>query len=487
MARIVRFWLPIVALIVINCFTQQTYVDRSRAVRPGSFSELPFVSSGHGLSFLDAHKSDWPDTVFTDTILQNSAHIQSYYVNPSRIIFLSNDIYGGFASAKRFCAVAPCDFVAPPELFERIDRERAARARFFRALFFDFSRATFRPLWARFVYDDRASDKQLRPGSQIIEPLHESVLNRWPIRSYSATSLFSVKSLLTSQDHLVFVPSSLGTSLTMGPLESDPFYAGETFAGIGRYALLRVLAPTPHPRFELFVSGTPRRAWGRFPSAVIVGQKRLGLPLVGRGSARVFSDVIMPQTVGGMQFIGLDMGADETPLPQPKRSGLMNLYGRSVPLDNRKLTLFVRDVSLIDDQKYRLLSAPRAISHFPEDLANPNLEFSGIYEDGWASEQSYFVLQSNSKTTALRLRGMLPLINDSKYSARVCVSLDRVGLGCQTVHLGDVDLKYLLAIGVGKHEIRISFDQYQVLPGGDDRPIGMKLNFVGFESTTPRP
>jgi hypothetical protein len=486
---LLRFWLPLVVLGALNLATQQFYVDRSRGVRAGSFAEVPFASNGHALSFFRARRGRWADTVLTDEFNRSAAHIQSYYVNPSRILFLANDHYGSFGSSKVYCAIAPCVFAAPRQLFESTDRRIGARERFFRALAFQFSPASSGGRVDHFYYDDRARDDRLSAGSQIVESLRGSVVNRWA--DDASTGVYGVRTMAQSANRLVFVPGSLGTAVTAGtqgsatlfPLEADPFFRGVAFSAVGRYLLFRVLAPSAHPRLELSLSTTARGAGNRLPPAVVVGGEIIKLPLVGRGSARVFSDVIAPQTVGGMQFVGLDMGVDETRLPEPPRSALMSLYGRNVPLEPRKITAFARDISLIDDREYGRLTAPQHVERFPRDLENPNLEFSGVYEDGWASERSYFVLRSSKNATTLKLRGVVPLIGDPYFSTRICIVLDRLELGCRKAQVADFDFAYPLGtLNDGNHEVRIEVDRTQSLPRGDGRPVGMKLNFVGFES-----
>jgi hypothetical protein len=483
----VRFWLPLAVLAVVNVFCQQYYVERSRAVRAGTFAQLPLVSSRHAASFYAARRGTWTDTVFTDEFNRGAAHIQGYYVNPSRIIFLASDFYDGFGPTERYCTHTTCRFAAPRQLFAATDARMAQRERFFRRLDFRFSPGTADPVADHIFYDDRARDARLGAGTQIIASLQTSVVNRRA--DAGATEMYGVGAPSQFADRLVLVPGPLGTALsaatrgevTLFPLEPDPFLRGESFSAIGRYLLFRVLAPSTHPRLEVSVSTSAMGAGNRLPPAAVVGDARIALPLVGRGSARVFSDVVVPQTVGGMRFVGLDMGADAEPLPEPPRRNLMRLYGRGVPLESRKITAFARDISLVDDREYGRLTAPQQVERFPDDLANPNLEFSGVYEDGWASEESYLMLRAATNSPTLRVRGVVPLIDDPYFSARACVLLDRLELGCRKVHVAPFDFAYPLGtLNGGNHEVRITFDRYQRLPGGDGRPVGMKLNFVGF-------
>ena len=43
----------------------------------------------------------------------------------------------------------------------------------------------------------------------------------------------------------------------------------------------------------------------------------------------------------------------------------------------------------MSNAEYDRLAAPSTIQSIPADLANPNLEYSGIFEDGWVGRESY--------------------------------------------------------------------------------------------------
>src|SRR5215831_155052 len=86
------------------------------------------------------------------------------------------------------------------------------------------------------------------------------------------------------------------------------------------------------------------------------------------------------------------MGVEGTRFPEPRR-GLMKLYGTDVSTDRRSLVGFLRDISLVSEEQYAAFKPPSEIAVFAynrNDLRdNPELEYSGIYEDGWVSEHSF--------------------------------------------------------------------------------------------------
>ena len=56
---------------------------------------------------------------------------------------------------------------------------------------------------------------------------------------------------------------------------------------------------------------------------------------------------------------------------------MMNLSGRDIPSDSRRIVGFARDISPISDEEYLAMKAPKAIERFRGDLKNKNLEYRG--------------------------------------------------------------------------------------------------------------
>jgi hypothetical protein len=224
---------------------------------------------------------------------------------------------------------------------------------------------------------------------------------------------------------LVFTNSTLGenfyfyhrrNAISFYQLEPDYFYPGHTFSGYGRYALFRVLGPSKQFRLEIDLSTTLRQdGTNRLPPAAVVGSRREKLPFSGRGSARVISAPITPQMIDGQPYVLLDIGEDGGVLPVP-RPGIQGLWAKNVPLDPRYLTSYVRDVSLVSEAQYRSLRAPMLLQHFPADLANPDLEYSGMYEDGWVAESSYAVLSGGPPADLVLRATVLPIAKHLEIS-----------------------------------------------------------------------
>jgi hypothetical protein len=161
----------------------------------------------------------------------------------------------------------------------------------------------------------------------------------------------------------------------------------------------------------------------QFPPASAIGSTRQQFDAVGRGAARLFSAPIQHQQLQSGQYVAIDMGEDGRRFPEV-RPGLMALYGTDVPMDRRELVGFARDISVISEDDYARLQAPSAITTFPDGLNDRNLEYSGLYEDGWTGEDAYAVLQQPPDSGVLLISGMLPLVTPNYRGSSLSVLVD---------------------------------------------------------------
>ncbi|MHB8532599.1 MAG: hypothetical protein ACYDC2_07750 [Solirubrobacteraceae bacterium] len=285
------------------------------------------------------------------------------------------------------------------------------------------------------------------------------------------------------RDLLAFTTSRLGEGfylpevrrhVSFFQLEGDPFFPGRTMVGFGRYALFRVLGPTRGERLSVELTNTLTHDGSNLlPPAAAVGASRTPLPLVGRGSARVFSAPVEPQMIGGSPYVLIDMGV-EGRLPTVSRPGLQDLYGRSVPTDPRFLTTYVRDISLLGASAYQNLKAPQAIARFPRDLGDPGLEYSGIYEDGWVGSDS-FVRLSAGPSGRLVVRGMIP----AGAGNRLEVLVNGRRMAAASARPGLLNLQVELPRSAADRRVELRFGTTIRLAAPDFRPAAAHLSFIG--------
>jgi hypothetical protein len=293
------------------------------------------------------------------------------------------------------------------------------------------------------------------------------------------------------QHLLAFTSSNLGQSfylpkgsrrnISFSQLQQDPFFPGQTMVGFGRYALFQVLGPSSGERLVIDLTETlTHNGVNRLPPAAVVGSSRLPLPLEGRGSARVFSPPLTPQVIGGTPYLLLDMGVNGR-LPTVERPGLQDLYGRSVPTDPRYLTAYVRDISLVSTVQYKNLRPPTAVSSFPAGLANPDLEYSGLYEDGWIGADGYVRLAGGAAADIV-VQGQVPA--GAGKHLELLVNGRRVA--SVAVDPGQLDVRAAVPASKVSRRVELRFARTIKLKAPDLRPAAAHLTFLGLVQGEPK-
>lgn len=307
---------------------------------------------------------------------------------------------------------------------------------------------------------------------------------------------FDVRPLADVRNRLAFVSSELGRQTCVlyiakryrnhfgfSPLEGDYFYPGATIQALGRHLLFQVVGPTERFRVVFNFSASFRVGReGRLPPAAAVGDRRVPLPLCGRGSARVVSEPVAARAIAGRGYLGLDLGERGRPY-ESVRAGLNRLWGEDLSGDLREPVGFARDISLITEEEYRALSPPALLEKFPGALAHPDLEYSGIYEDGWAGEALYAVLNRPAGPADVVLRGEVWAGGRTEGEGNeVEVLVDGRPLGRRALPPGPFELR--LPAGAnsgGRGRIELRFATVYRLPD-DDRPVSARLLRFGFEA-----
>ncbi|MGD0198495.1 MAG: hypothetical protein ABSC56_11410 [Solirubrobacteraceae bacterium] len=312
----------------------------------------------------------------------------------------------------------------------------------------------------------------------------ETVVNRtvWP-----AGSPYLVHETCSSaKNQLVFTASQLGQSyylvtnaskVAMWQTEADPYYPGKTFAGVGRYMLFRVLGPTRGMRLELDLTTTLlHNNSNELAPGFVIGRSRLTLPLVGHGSARVFSAPLQPQIIDGQPYILLDLVRTPAHIPAA-RSGVQGLWDGRIPIDYRELDGWLRNVSLVSAQQYRALRPPTAIATFPAGLANPSLQYSGIYEDGWIGPDAYAVL-AGGQATHLKITGEVP----AGAGGTLNISVNGHTVYSAAAGSGALAVDVPLPATTNDRTISLHFSKMIHLAAPDGRPASALLTFLGLTS-----
>jgi hypothetical protein len=316
-----------------------------------------------------------------------------------------------------------------------------------------------------------------------------SVVNR---ETSSPGRLLQMRPLGTFTNHLILLTSSIGaghlnTDVSFYQLERDPSFVGRTMSAVGRYHIYEVLGARNGSRVELSLSSSLcKQEDFRLPPIRVAGEFDAAMPVVGRGSARVFSGPLSPRALESSDYLGIDFGRQSS-LIDPERKGVMTLFGNKIKLDSRKVVVYARNISYIAPSQYAAVKRPSAIRGFPVALADPGLEYSGIFEDGWISEAAYVVLVPPLVSTNRRLAisGIIPDVGDPSFSTVLTVKVnDRIVYSARHA-TGNVTIAVPLertAVADGATvKVQIESSGLQRLPGQDGRPVSMHINMLSLK------
>ena len=479
---------PLLLLALSGLFAQADYVERSRGEMSGvggGLVEIPGASIWHiNDEFHQLVTATNPMAVVADTPNVVLAKFQALYLRGTDTTFPAQDVFYNIAGADPGLQLLNPNIPIAAQVLRDARRQRFLNAHF------DLHDKDDPTAINAFVVD-RMQPPETNSGNVflIANGSRQSIINRWQFKS-STESDFDAKPWEQVRNHLVFITSQLGQPyytadrlhVALYQLEPDLYYPGKTMAGIGRYFLFEAVNPTSSARLELNMTATLKGDGdNRLPPAEAIGVDRQVFPIVGRGSARVFSPPLTPQIIEGRPYLGIDMGVGGKGFPD-RRTGLMNLYGTDISLDRRRLVGFARDISLVSEEEYARLSPPSKLENFLSDLANPDLEFSGIYEDGWVSEAAFFQLTQPDTPAHLAIRGVVPLIADPSFSSEMRMLVDGQEVAHQVLVPGDFEIRVPVPSGVGRRRIDLRFSNLQRLPSPDNRPATALVRFVGFEA-----
>ncbi|MHB1947185.1 MAG: hypothetical protein ACYCQI_03620 [Gammaproteobacteria bacterium] len=470
----------------INFNIQYTYVKSSYGDVGSPFVELSNASKSHlfqeinqllhQIPFSSAIAFDTPNAIIVDIVAtyfhnrKSSFHSDVYFCNAKKL-YSTNNIFKFFMPSYYKAA-------------EKLDRDLDSLS----------TKATFvvhDPTNPSLTNSFVVPIAKLTPDTSFL--MSTSLREIFNHRKYKEKpdSNFEISAMKNVNNYLIFINSDLGQhyldgyadAISIYNFEKDLLYKDRSMAAVERYLLFRPVNPSPKIRLELNMTTTLNGdSDNSLPPAAIIGEKRILLPMVGRGSARVFSPPFNPQLINYTPYFMLDMGRVGKKFSD-NRSGLLNLYGNNISLDRRLLVGFLRDISLVSEEEYNKLKPPSVLSKFPDDLANPDLEYSGIYEDGWISEHSYFNL-TQPKDAKLVIKGELLKMNGPSPSSELVVSIDNHKLFSKEIYPGYFIIKLNVANNPGRHNIALHFSKVVSLPRGDNRPVSAKIESLGFEKVT---
>jgi hypothetical protein len=484
-------WLRVLPLLVLGVYgirNQQHYVEASRGASL-TFVEVPNASALKiNTEFQKLLTATPAPAIIIDTANVVLVKFQALYTKGTSTAFISNpEVFN------RLLSLYPVSKISFPDLARHISNsvEGPLLDKQFN-LHSPNNPNAVNPFKVTGLGNDPAVDTD--HTLIVLTCPQQSAFNRWRLRDICPDASFSAIPLKQARNYLVFIRSELGqhyyafttaSNIALYQLEPDYFYSGQSMIGIGRYLLFEAINPSATVRIVLEMTKSIQGdGENKLPPAMVIGEERLPFGIAGRGSMRRYSPPIIPQKIDGHDYVLIDMG-QEGQYYSEVRTGLMSLYGADVRRDPRPLVGYARDIALVTEEEYTQMQPPAALSVFPKDLANRTLEYSGIYEDGWLSEDVFLRLQQPKNARELVIRGTVPLIDAQEFVTDVVVLLDGQEVTQQTLKSGALEIRVPSPKGAGPRQVELRFSKMQRLSGGDSRPVTVSIRFIGFE-TNPR-
>ncbi|MBI3279157.1 MAG: hypothetical protein HYZ57_04870, partial [Acidobacteria bacterium] len=376
--------LPLV-LCLLGFYSHQCYIESSRGQGVG-FVEVPGASLNRTFSELARLERESKAPVWiSETPNIVLAKFQAAYARSRRLLFLAKDYFRVKGMQRPFLEKQHFDLrngeTNPFLLDRRVRTALESRA----------DTLVLASAVSQGVLNHRTESAV--PYRTVVPMALEGIVNRLAFIESERGQTYSVKNrLLTS----------------IYPAEDDLFFRGSKSNAVGRHLLFQVLNPSRPFRVVLgFTTVNKRGELRRIPPVAAVGSKRVPFAVAGYGSARVVSPPLSPQVIAGLPFIAVDLGVDGTSASEP-RTRAMALYGADLPLDYRRTVGIAREISLISEEQYKAFTPPSTLHSFPKDLRHPDIEYSGIYEDGWVADSAFVRLASPADLRPFVMEGEIP-------------------------------------------------------------------------------
>jgi hypothetical protein len=270
-------------------------------------------------------------------------------------------------------------------------------------------------------------------------------------------------------------------------LEPDPAFRRRTMAGVGPAMVLKVLNPSPRVRVVVgqtnSFAGEPAKR--SVAPVSVVGRQRVPLGAVGSGSSRLVSPPLSAQEVGGEHYLAVEFGR-ELQRNANRLASVERLWGEGLPRDRRWLSGHARDVSVISEEEYAAFQPPPAVRNFPADLTNPQLEYSGFFEEGWVGAEAKLRVARQRPDDSCVVRGTVPGVTGGEgFRTELTLLIDGAPAARRVLGPGDFELRAPGGTGTGPRWVELRFSQTQVLPAPDGRSCAAQVRFAGFEPHDP--
>ena len=452
--------------LLLGLSTQQYYAQASTGEKNLGFSQLSGGSSGNLVGSLEKVFSEYeldmgPVVSTTSSIVL--AKIEAIKGGGIPLFFISHDFFTNF--------------------YSDANRERDAKIKFSDVnVFVDGGENTLRI--SGYQFPEIISRQYF-----LISPSERTIFNNQARKSGNNDWKFELKNNL--ENYLIFTSSEKGEgyfganrdSIGLYEPESDPMQPNTFMQALGRRLVAQVVSPTngAHLIFSLSSTLLPQHD-RKLPAVALNRDTGLKLPIVGRGSARIEVKNFTTEEVNGRDYLQFLFLHEPKLFPQTGNR-ITQLYGKDIPIDTRFISTFGKNISLVTRESFNQKKAPSFIGNVSEALRKDNLFYSGVYEDGWVAEDSYFVLDSRNSRKLL-VEGTIPYVGNSNFKTFVSVYLNDRLLTSRKIGVGnfslDLDLGGVQISPNSRERVTLGFSSTQRLGGTDGRPVSALITQIGF-------
>jgi len=305
-------------------------------------------------------------------------------------------------------------------------------------------------------------------------------------------ALFVLESASSVSNRISFIHSDRGNQYYLGDRHKISYFQQEVdyygkqsgFNGIGQFMLLRIEKPTTYVYLRVSATkslmGNGNNTWST--EAKILGSNTVKLGALGSGAINLIAGPIVPFVLDGISYIALDFNQAAIAMPS-NRHGIKAFYNASINLDYRRLVAYGRDISALSPEEVRAIERPRALCNFPSDIVTAKgLEYTGIYEDGWISPDSNFILAAAQANDQLRLKGFIPNIAGMSKNEIFTIRVNGTKNYLVNCGPGAFDWAIPIEIGMSVTSLEVHSSNHTHLPNPDLRPVVAHLSYLGLEN-----
>lgn len=183
----------------------------------------------------------------------------------------------------------------------------------------------------------------------------------------------------------------------------------------------------------------------------------------------VDGDAIFSEDVGaGMLDVRIPLSATDAPRRLDLRWATASQLS---PGDARRCSALLKFIGVSEG------NPPAALQRFPHDLVDANVQYSGIYDDGWLEQTSHVILDGGAPGELVVRAEALP-----HPDQHLDVVVDGETLFSEPVDAGPVALRVPLPPAVGNRRVELRWAVVASAGAGDVRRVAAHLQFVGTVS-----